>query len=174
MLIIIPTTHRDNSMTYKVAKIYKRLMEKNNIKTEIFSLLELPKEFMQHHFEDLPDERFKAIMEARIVPENKFLLIMPEYNGSIPGVFKVMIDACDIERCFKGKKVALVGVAAGRAGNLRGMDHLTDIFHHIGAEVLSNKIPMSSIRKELNEEGNFINPAIEKVIEKQILQFENF
>src|SRR5690606_4596895 len=55
---------------------------------------------------------------------DNFIIVMPEYNGSFPGVLKLVIDSCNPE-IFKHKSFALVGVSSGRAGNLRGMDHLT-------------------------------------------------
>jgi NAD(P)H-dependent FMN reductase len=48
----------------------------------------------------------------------------------VPGSLKLFIDACSVreyKQNFKGKKAALVGIASGRAGNLRGMDHLTGV-----------------------------------------------
>ena len=71
--------------------------------------------------------------------------VIPEYNGSFPGIFKAFIDASDIRSSFHGKKVCLIGVSDGRAGNLRGMDHLTNICGHMKMNVLNLKIPISSV-----------------------------
>ena len=99
---------------------------------------------------------------------------MPEYNGSIPGIFKTFIDSCNIDTCFRGKKAALVGIAAGRAGNLRGLDHLTDILHHSGCEVLSYKLPISSIRQLFDENNEFKTTETKSAIEKQVEMFLRF
>jgi len=44
-------------------------------------------------------DRNKAILELEetvLIPTEKFIFISPEYNGSIPGVLKSLIDVSDI------------------------------------------------------------------------------
>ncbi|MBV9220519.1 MAG: NAD(P)H-dependent oxidoreductase, partial [Methylobacteriaceae bacterium] len=60
-------------------------------------------------------EPVKALKEA-IVAADGLLLATPEYNNSIPGVFKNAIDwlsrpSADIKRIFAGKPVALMGAS---------------------------------------------------------------
>jgi NAD(P)H-dependent FMN reductase len=53
---------------------------------------------------------------------------------------------------WKGKKALLTGVSKGRAGNLRGMDHLTGIMHYVGTVVHPNKLPISIVDTLFNED----------------------
>ena len=62
----------------------------------------------------------------------------------------------------------MVGVAAGRAGNLRGMEHLTNIFNHMKINVLHLKIPISDVSNQLDENGDVHNKEIDALIDKQI------
>jgi NAD(P)H-dependent FMN reductase len=62
----------------------------------------------------------------------------------------LFIDSLKPEH-FKNKRVALVGVASGRAGNLRGLDHLTAIMHHLGVEVLSKRTYVSHVHKGVTD-----------------------
>jgi chromate reductase, NAD(P)H dehydrogenase (quinone) len=60
-------------------------------------------------------------LKDRIAAADGLLLVTPEYNSGIPGVFKNAIDwlsrpATDIARVFGGKHVALMGATPGRAG----------------------------------------------------------
>ena len=71
----------------------------------------------------------------------------------------------------RGKKVALAGVASGRAGNLRGMDHLTGILNYLGMHVHPNKLPISSVLTLMNSEGELVEENTLKVIEKQLVDF---
>jgi chromate reductase len=96
------------------------------------------------------------------------MFIIPEYNGSFPGMFKGFIDASDVKKCFHNKKACLTGVAEGRAGNLRGMEHLTNIFNHLKMNVLHLKIPISQVHLMLDESGKLNNPEMIKMIETQI------
>jgi len=67
----------------------------------------------------IPDAVVK--LKDDIAASNGLLLVTPEYNNSIPGVFKNAIDwlsrpDADIARVFKGRPVALMGASPGRFG----------------------------------------------------------
>lgn len=104
---------------------------------------------------------------------NKFLFVIPEYNGSFPGVLKAFVDACKFPESFYGKKAALVGLSSGKYGNIRGVEHFTGICHYIHLHVLPLRIHIPSIDTELDENGdfwkedtvNFTNQQIERFIE---------
>ena len=56
-----------------------------------------------------------------IASSDGVLLVTPEYNNSIPGVFKNAIDwlsrpDSDVARVFRGRPVALIGASPGRFG----------------------------------------------------------
>lgn len=106
-----------------------------------------------------------------LIPSEKFVFIMPEYNGSFPGILKLMIDNSDIRKCWWHKKAAIVGLADGRGGNLRGIDHFTGILHYLKMNVLYNKLPLSRINEEMNIEGDRLKPATEANIRNQIDEF---
>src|SRR5687767_730147 len=60
-------------------------------------------------------------LKDRIALSSGLLLVTPEYNNSIPGVFKNAIDwlsrpISDIPRVFSGRAVALMGATPGRGG----------------------------------------------------------
>lgn len=62
-------------------------------------------------------------LKDRIAQADALLLVTPEYNNSIPGVFKNAIDwlsrpPADIDRVFRDKPVALIGASAGGFGTV--------------------------------------------------------
>jgi chromate reductase, NAD(P)H dehydrogenase (quinone) len=169
-ITIISATNRPNSNTLKIAKNYAQLMEKQGVKSKIFSLESLPPDFITTDLYSKRSEIFQQLLNEFIIPAQKFVLIVPEYNGSFPGILKTFIDGIspDINR---GKKVALVGISSGRAGNLRGLDHLTGVLHYLGMHILPNKQPLSSILTLLDADGNIKDENTIKVLEKQIADF---
>ena len=81
---------------------------------------------------------------------------MPEYNGSFPGYLKLFIDAISVHQLkesFGGKYAAQIGIASGRQGNLRGMDHFTAILNHMNCNVVPGHLPISGISAVINKEG---------------------
>ncbi|HEY8658327.1 MAG TPA: NAD(P)H-dependent oxidoreductase, partial [Hanamia sp.] len=155
MYTIISGTNRIGSHTEKVAKEYQRILSKKNIEAKIFTLLDLD---VLHR-----SPEFLKIESEILIPTQKFIFIIPEYNGSYPGVLKTMIDNSDIKKVWYFKKALLTGVATGRAGNLRGMDHLADTLHYLKMNVHYNKLPISLIDKMLDKKGR-LNEETSKVV----------
>lgn len=170
MITIISGTNRPHSNTMKVALNYVQLMEKQGVKPELLSLEMVPPDIAFSELFNKRSEKFQQILDKYIVPAQKFVIISPEYNGSFPGILKTFLDAIhpDINR---GKKVALVGVSTGRAGNLRGMDHLTGILNYLGFHVMPNKLPVSSVLSLMDEKSNIKDEHTVKALEKHIADF---
>lgn len=142
MYLIISGTNRADSNTIKVAQQYQYLLNENNISSKLLSLEGL------NVLEKNP--AFLKVENEVLAPAQKFIFIVPEYNGSFPGVLKAMFDISDVKKTWGGKKALLTGVSTGRAGNLRGMEHLTGILHFMRVVVHPNKLPISIIDKLFN------------------------
>lgn len=162
MYTIISGTNRIGSHTEKVATEYRRILKNKNIDADIFSLKNLD---VLHRSEGI----MKAEAEI-LIPATKFLFIIPEYNGSYPGVLKAMIDNSDIRKVWNFKKALLAGVATGRAGNLRGMDHLSDTLHYMKMNVFYNKLPISVVDKVMDKDGH-LNEETQEAISNQLDEF---
>ena len=90
---------------------------------------------------------------------------------------KLFIDACSVRSkmaIFKNKKAALVGVATGRAGNIRGLEHFTSVLMFMGVTVFPTLLPISAFNKMVDGEKNIHDEGTLKAIEKQIEGFLNF
>ncbi|MEO8854537.1 MAG: NADPH-dependent FMN reductase [Ginsengibacter sp.] len=162
MYTIISGTNREGSHSEKVANEYQRILKNKNIDAFVFTLKNLDVLY-----------RSEGIIKAEteiLIPATKFIFIIPEYNGSYPGVLKAMIDNSDIRKVWNYKKALLTGVATGRAGNLRGMDHLADTLHYMKMHVFYNKLPISVVDKVMDKNGH-LNEETMKAINDQIDEF---
>ncbi len=163
MITIISGTNRQGSNTGKVAAQYLQLLKNKGVDAKFLSLEGLD-----------VNERSPAIRQLEkdlLIPTDKFIIISPEYNGSIPGVLKSLIDITDTKKVWPGKKVLLTGVSTGRAGNLRGMEHLTGILHFVKMHVHPNKLPISGVDKLLNSDNVITDADTLKVIDEQLNEF---
>jgi chromate reductase len=166
MITIISGTNRPDSMTLKVAEIYQKLLSE---KTNDVHLTTLENINVWERGEEL-----KKLEQEFLIPAERFVFIMPEYNGSFPGILKLLLDNSEIKQCWWYKKIMLVGVADGRGGNLRGLDHMTSILHYLKMHVLHNKLPLSRVKEEINAEGKLIHHKTITAINEQIDDFLKF
>jgi hypothetical protein len=68
----------------------------------------------------------------------------------------------------------LTGLADGRAGNLRGLEHMTGILQYLHVHVYWDKLPLSRISEEIDSDGKLLKPTTEAVIKAQVEGFLRF
>lgn len=173
MITIISGTNRKGSNTLKLAEYYQRELFTKGYESDLLSLTDLPDNFINSDLYGKRSEAFQNIQD-KIILTNKFLFIIPEYNGGFPGILKTFIDACESPGSFYGKKAALVGLSSGKYGNVRGVDHFTGICHYINLHVLPLRIHIPVITKEFDDNGNLFKEETLKFTDQQIEQFIMF
>lgn len=173
MITLIAGTNRPGSNTLKLAQYYQKELAGMGCESHLLSLTDLPETLISSDLYGKRSEGFKHIQEI-VSASTKFLFVIPEYNGSFPGVLKTFIDACTFPESFYGKKAALVGLSSGRYGNLRGLEHFTGICHYIHLEVMPLRIHIPAIQTELNEEGNLWKEDTLKFTKEQMEKFIRF
>ncbi len=173
MITIINATNRPDNKTRVIVDAYAKLLHEAGMETQIFDMAELPADFIFNASYGKKSDAMEAIIKNRLDPADRLVIISPEYNGSYPGVFKAFVDSIHPKH-FHGKKAALVGVASGRAGNLRGMDHLTDVLHHLGVEVLSYKVPISRLEDLMQGNTQFTDEETLHTLKRQVRRFLHF
>lgn len=145
-------------MSEIVCEMYRDMLNSREVQSQILSLQQLPHNFAFEELYGSRSEEMTSIIEKYISNVDKFLFVIPEYNGSFPGVLKTFIDAVP-PKLFREKKAAIIGVSDGRAGNLRGQEHLTGILHYLKMHVHYSKPKISGIDnlvdndKKINDQG---------------------
>ncbi|HTO14240.1 MAG TPA: NAD(P)H-dependent oxidoreductase [Edaphocola sp.] len=166
MITLISGTNREDSNTLRVTQEYYKELNRMEADVQILDLRALPVCYRS--------PELVAIENELLIPSDKFIFILPEYNGSFPGILKTMIDNTDIRKTWWHKKALLVGLASGRGGNLRGVDQLSNILHYLKINVFHNKMLLSKIQEELDAEGMFYKTSTKEVIKYQIEEFLKF
>ena len=180
MILIISGTDRKDSLSLVLAKHYESLFLSRTQETvKILSLHDLPPETFQwgiYKKEDL-SAAFILMEDTLLVPATKLFFIVPEYNGSYPGALKYFIDLCSLRSkmlIFKKKKAGLVGVATGKSGNIRGLEHLGSVLNFMDVITLPNKLPVSLFDKALDKTMTIVDPVLLKTLEAHAEDFIQF
>jgi chromate reductase len=173
MITIVSGTNRPDSNTLKVAEYYLRTIQGKGQEARIFDLKNLPPAIIQTDLYGLRSDAFLPI-QRMVTDTSKFLFIIPEYNGSFPGVLKTFIDACDFPESFYNKKAALTGISSGKYGNIRGIDHFSGICSYLHLNVLPLRLHIPVIKTEFDEQGDFYKADTLKFTMDQIDKFIAF
>lgn len=177
--VISGTNRKESDCATFAAKYADFLLQEGAEEVKLLSLADIPHDWfhIDMYEKHTQSSSIRAIQEEYILPVDRFVYVLPEYNGSFPGVLKLFLDACSIyeyKTSFKGKKAALVGIASGRAGNIRGMEHFTGILNHVGTIVMPNKLPISKTEDLLDEQRQIKDPATLKVMHHHAKEFLDF
>jgi chromate reductase len=170
---IISGTNRLNSMSRQVSEAYAKLMDELNYPNQIKYLENIPEEAVLDAIYRKGDNKMRTFAHSIFHESDRLVIVVPEYNASMPGILKLVIDSCD-PSIFKGKKIALIGISSGRAGNIRGLDHVMTVFNYLQSEVYSNKLPISQIYNMVDSNKELVDENTLVALKNQIEGFRNF
>lgn len=176
MITVISGSNRKSNKTLYFAKYaFEKLRKESNDEVKFLDLSALEGNLIHEtmYKDSNQPKLITEIQDTYFIPATKFWFFVPEYNGSYPGIVKLLIDSMSVreyQQSFADKKACITGIASGRAGNLRGMDHLAEVLNHLGIHVHPNKNPISSIFKVLSAEDNSVADDAAETLHKQITQ----
>ena len=180
MITVVQATNRPDSNTEFVARFIDQwLKEHYDGPIGHVSMTDMPPEILlaSAYEKDSIPEKIKEMQDQLMVPAQKFVWLLPEYNGSFPGVLKLFIDAISVRKyneTFRLKKSMLIGVATGRAGNIRGLDHFSGILLHMKSVVFPRLLPISRVSELMDDQGNIHHEPTLKVLDEHLTQFLEF
>lgn len=173
-IAVIIGTNRPNSLSHQIGEYYVRLLASLGQDAFLMPLTDLPTDFA---FSALyqnsgKSEGFNAF-QKKIDAVQKMVFVIPEYNGSFPGVLKTFLDGLRYPDSLREKKAALVGVSAGVLGNAVGLGHFNDILSYAGCNVLGLRAKLGLANKHFIN-GAFELPIYEEFLDKQAKQLIAF
>ncbi len=174
MIVIIIGTNRPNAISKQIAEYYKSILEINNEKSIILDLEKLPDDFIKTalYHNSGKNELFNTF--RKIIEDNdKFIFIIPEYNGSYPGVLKAFVDGLKYPDAMQYKKAALVGLSSGVQGGAMALSHFSDVLSFMHVNQIGLQVKLGNIKEHLIE-GKITFDIYNQLIQNQIKQLIKF
>jgi NAD(P)H-dependent FMN reductase len=119
-------------------------------------------------------------LKDRIAGASGVLLVTPEYNNSIPGVFKNAIDwtsrpAADIARVYGGKPIGLIGATPGPGGTILAQAAWLPVLRTLGTlPFFGARVMVSGAGKVFDDHGRLVDPTVRGQVEKYMAGFAAF
>jgi len=119
-------------------------------------------------------------LKDRIASSNGLLLVTPEYNNSLPGVFKNAIDwlsrpAKDIARVFGDRPVALMGATPGPGGTILAQSAWLPVLRTLGTHPwFGARLLVSGAGKVFDAAGNLVDEHVRSQLKSFMTGFEQF
>lgn len=121
-----------------------------------------------------------ADLKQRVVASDGVLLVTPEYNNGVPGVFKNAIDwlsrpAADIPRVFGNRPFAVIGASPGGFGTVLAQNGWLPVLKTLGARHWSGgRLLVSRAHQVFDEQGEMQDERVRKQLSEFLSGFASF
>ncbi|CRX38266.1 NADPH-dependent FMN reductase [Estrella lausannensis] len=175
-VVVFSGSLRADSWNTKLAKEAAYIASKKGATVTYFDLNQYPLPFFNEDIErttGMP-ENAKTIRRA-IQNAHAVIIASPNYNGSMSGVLKNLLDwisrsedGKDSRSVFKGKKVALMSASTGKSGGSGGLAHLQYVIEKMNGSVIERKISVGRADSQFDADGHLIPSETRSNLAKEI------
>jgi len=173
VIVVISGTNRPGSNTRKVAGLVESLLERAGVEPYLVDLQAMPLGLFDPSAYATKPPEFAPVQEAILAAEG-IVTVVPEYNGSFPGVMKVFIDMLKFPESLVETPAAFVGLSAGRWGAVRSVEHLVQLFQYRNAHVYGRRVLMPGIDSVLDGNGRLQDPELQMRLANMVEGFVAF
>ena len=105
-------------------------------------------------------------LESIVRASHGVVLATPEYHGTFCAMTKLIIENLGFPSAIATKPVALIGVASGRIGAIKSVEHLRSVLSHVGALVVPGGISLAGVQSAFDPEtGVCIDPNTKSALQ---------
>ena len=173
MITVISGTNRPGSNTLKVATLAADGLRAAGEEAILLDLTELPQDLFEGTSYAARPAAFAPFQEA-VLSAAGILTVIPEYNGSYPGIMKYFIDMLRFPESLYEKPAGFIGLSAGRWGAVRAVEQLEMIFQYRHAHLCGRRVFMPKVADVLDASGRLVDRDVETRFEAMLLAFADF
>lgn len=148
VLVVVGST-RAGRLAPRVASWFTgQLGQRDDMVVDVIDLLDLALP------DSLADDAPEIVaLRPRIATADAFVFVVPEYNRSIPGPLKTLIDCYNVE--WEAKPVGFVTYGLSMAGGVRAVEHLRQIFAEFHSVGMKDIVMFPRILDHFDSDGGF-------------------
>ncbi len=172
-ITVISGTDRPGSFSDKVAGYVRNQYEKQGVRCHIAHMTEFP-------LNSVSGGRYgKAIPEIKAFNEpllnaDGWVMVIPEYNGSFPGILKMFIDYLPYPGGLNNKPISFIGEGDGAFGGLRAVEQMQMVAGYRDAHIFPERVFIQRVRKNFDEQTGIKDEFSQSLLDKQIQGFIDF
>jgi chromate reductase, NAD(P)H dehydrogenase (quinone) len=172
-VLVFAASLRAESLNRKLANLAARIAKESGATVDLASMREFDVPSYDGDLEAAQGIPNGAVeLRRRLTENDAFIIASPEYNGSMPGVLKNLIDWASRFRPqpFDGHHGLLLSASPSLAGGNRGLWALRVPLEHLGARVFPDMFSLAMAEKALAD-GDIADPKLRSRFEKNLRAF---
>lgn len=151
-IVAISGTSRPDNYTLRALRVVCAALTEQGADVTLFDGCELDLSFPGR-----PATADARALRAAVRAADGVLLATPEYHGSFAAMTKLVIENLGFPSDLAAKPVALLGVASGRIGAIKSLEHLRGVCAHVGALVLPQAISIAGVRNVFDDQDQVVD-----------------
>lgn len=173
MIAVIAGTNRPGSKTLAVARLVQKILVENGDQVRFLDLAKLPSDLMAGTSYATKPDGFEVFQES-ILAVRGILTVVPEYNGSFPGILKYFIDMLRFPESLYEKPSGFIGLSSGRWGAIRAVEQVQMVFQYRHAHLYGRRVFIPDVGSAVNDTGNLTDPDLARRVDTMVCGFSTF
>jgi NAD(P)H-dependent FMN reductase len=164
-VLVVGCSLRDNSLNDRLGRLAARAVEHNGGTVDSATIGDFDVPLYDGDIEANQGIPAGAMaFGKRLRATDAFILASPEYNASMPGIVKNLIDWVSRARPqpFNGKQGLLMSASPSMAGGNRGLWALRIPLEHLGARVYPDMFSLAQAHQAFDVDGDIANEVLRK------------
>jgi NAD(P)H-dependent FMN reductase len=171
--LVFSASLRNGSLNTKLAQLAAAAIERHGGKADLsaMSAFDSPSYSQDAQAAGFPSGATE--LRRRLEANDGFVIASPEYNGSIPGALKNVIDWVSRFRPqpFNTKHALLLSASPSMAGGNRGLWALRVPLEHLGVRVYPDMFSLAQAHQAFDAEGKIANRELTDRFDQTIVGF---
>lgn len=138
-IVVVCGTNRKGALSRALAGEVAESYRQRNADVDLLDMAELPVAALHEDAYKEPADDVTALVN-RFLRSDGVVFIVPEYNGSYPGVLKLFTDMLPYPEGFDSRPCAFIGLAAGQFHGLRAVEHYQGVAGYRNAYIYPRRL----------------------------------
>jgi chromate reductase len=172
-VLVLAASLRGESLNRRLAELSARIAERSGANVDRASMGDFDVPLYDGDLQESAGVPKGALeLQRRLVASDAFIVASPEYNRSMPGAIKNLIDWTSRLRPqpFDGRHRLLLSASPSLAGGNHGLWALRVPFEHLGARIFPDMFSLATAHSAFAD-GELVDPALRERFEKNVLAF---
>lgn len=163
--LVLAASNRRASLNHRLGELAVRAVRQTGADADLYVLGDFECPFYDGDLEreeGLPAGARK--FGAALQEVDAFIILSPEYNASMPGELKNLIDWTSRLRPqpFNGRQAMLMSASPSMVGGNRGLWSLRIPLEHLGARVYPDMFSLAQAHQAFGDDGRLTNETLQK------------
>jgi NAD(P)H-dependent FMN reductase len=171
-VLVFAASLRNESLNKKLASLAARIAQQLGANVDLASIREFDVPLYDGDIEAQGIPAGARALRDKLLTNDAFILASPEYNGSMPGAIKNLIDWASRFRPqpFDGKHGLLLSASPSLAGGNRGLWSLRMPLEHLGSRVFPDMFSLAMAHKAFDGDA-IADPTLQARFERNVQAF---